>query len=371
MKKALQLSGKVNMVDQFCIPNILMLQALGYSVSVASDFSDPGSISKERAKEVVQRFDQLDVDVHDISFPRSLRIRSLFNAYKQVKLLFKTEHFDLVHCHSPIGAAVCRMAARKERKKGTKVIYTAHGFHFYKGAPIKNWLLYYPVEKVLGRYTDILITINKEDFERAKRKLHPKKIKYVPGVGVNTDTFFPGSGNGDKIREELGLRDSQLMILSVGELNENKNHERVIRAISGLGFVYVIVGKGKLDEKLSEVAKECGVDLRLMGYRSDVIDFYAAADVYVLPSIREGLNVSLMEAMASGLSVACGNIRGNVDLIEEPLFSPDKESEIKIAILKAVENKEEYGKRNREKIKGFSLEKINGMMHQIYKECEQ
>ncbi|MCR5047389.1 MAG: glycosyltransferase [Saccharofermentans sp.] len=366
MKKALQLTGKVNMIDQFCIPNIKLLQSLGYSVSVVSDFSDPGSITMERSEDLKRRLSDMDVQINDVSIPRSLSFRKVFSAYKETKRLIEKEKYELIHCHSPIGAAVCRMAAKEARKNGTQVIYTAHGFHFYKGAPIKNWVIYYIAEKILSIYTDVLITINKEDFERAKKRLNAGRVLYVPGIGVDTDRFNPEAGNKDRIRSELNLSSTQTMLLSVGELNKNKNHERVINAIKGMDIVYVIVGKGVLKERLEQVAKRNGVDLRLMGYRSDVSDFYAASDLYILPSIREGLNVSLMEAMASGVPVTCGGIRGNTDLVDRPLFNPNNTDEIRNAIEIALREGDSLVSKNLERIKGFDLETVNRVMKQVY-----
>ena len=195
--------------------------------------------------------------------------------------------------------------------------YTAHGFHFYNGAPLKNWLIFYPVEKCLSRYTDVLITINNEDYKRATEKFHAKKMFYISGAGVDVEKFAPRQSGRDKIRAELGLEDTDFMLLSVGELNENKNHASVIKAIAGKDITYVIVGKGDKEAELKTMADENNVDLRLTGYRNDVADFYDAADVYILPSIRKGLNVSLMEAMDSGLPVACSPIRCNTDLVDE------------------------------------------------------
>ena len=366
MKKALQLSGKVNMISQFCIPNIKLLQQLGYSVSVESDFTDPGTITRENSDEFRRGLEKINVSVYDISFPRSLNPLLLYSAYKNTRRIISREKFDLIHCHSPIGAAVCRLAARKERRNGTYVIYTAHGFHFYTGAPLKNWLIYYPVEKILSKHTDMLITINKEDYQRAQRKFKISRIEYVPGVGIDTERFFPGAGNREKIRSELGISDGKIMLLSVGELNKNKNHEMVIRALKGLDAEYVIVGKGQLEQRLRDVAKECGVSLHLTGFRNDVIDFYSAADVYVLPSIREGLNVSLMEAMACGLPVACSNIRGNVDLIDDPLFDPKNESELREAVVKAIDNREELSRKNLERIREYDLKNVEKIMYRLY-----
>ena len=159
------------------------------------------------------------------------------------------------------------------------------------------------------------------------------------------------------------------MVLSVGELNDNKNHASVIKAIAGMDLTYVIVGKGDKKEELQQLAEENKVDLRLTGFRTDVADFYDAADVYVLPSIREGLNVSLMEAMASGLACCCGNIRGNIDLLDEKdgvLFCPEKTDEIRKAIETALNNKVLLGRKNLEKIKSFSVKSVNKMMEKVY-----
>lgn len=249
-KKALQLASVASMIDQFTIPNIQILLDLGYKVDVVADFTHPGTITNERAEDLKRRLNDMGVRVVDIAIPRSLNPQAVTSAYKQVKKLIISEHYNLIHCHSPIGGVICRQAAITERKKGTKVIYTAHGFHFYDGAPLKNWIVFYPIEKWYSRFTDVLITINNEDYKRASEKFHAKKTVYIPGVGIDTEKFAPRKSGRDKIRKELGLQDSQVMLLSVGELNENKNHISVIRAIRGLDLVYVIVGKGDKKEEL-------------------------------------------------------------------------------------------------------------------------
>lgn len=369
-KKALQLASVASMIDQFNIPNIQILQSLGYSVDVVADFTNPGTITKERAEDLKTRLHDMGVRVFDIAIPRSLNPGAISSAYKEVKKLVSTEHYNLIHCHSPIGGVICRQAAKSERKKGTKVIYTAHGFHFYDGAPLKNWLIFYPIEKHYSRYTDVLITINKEDYKRASEKFHAKKTVYVSGIGVDTEKFAPRQSGLERIRAEMGLTDDQTLLLSVGELNENKNHSSVIKAVAEMkNIVYVIVGKGEKDEELRALAEEHGVDLRLTGFRNDVADFYDAADVYILPSFREGLNVSLMEAMASGCSISCGKIRGNTDLIEneECLFDPMDTEAIKNAITYAVGHKDELSKKNLEIIRSFDLSTVQDLTSEIYR----
>ena len=369
-KKALVLASVASMIDQFNRDNIALLQSLGYSVDVLADFSDPGNITVDRAGIFAKELDDAGVEVFDVAVPRALDPKAILSAYKKVKEVALNGRYDLMHCHSPIGGAIARVAFRKLRKAGTGVIYTAHGFHFYKGAPLKNWIVFYTTERWLSRFTDVLITINKEDFARAKSKFHARETKYVPGIGIDVQRFA-GPHKGNEIRKELGIPEERTMILSVGELNKNKNHETVIRALQGMDVTYVIVGKGVLDVHLKQVAEECGVDTRFTGFRSDIVDFYDAADLFILPSIREGLNVSLMEAMASGLPVACSRIRGNVDLVDEDkggvLFDPKSVESVSSGIKKVLSADRHIMSRfNLEKIEYFSRDKVREQMSEIY-----
>ena len=260
------LASVASMIDQFNMPNIRLLQSLGYHVDVVADYKNPGNISEERAAGLIKRLETHNAHAIDIAVPRSLNPRSVISAYRKVRELIVTEQYDLIHCHSPIGGAITRLAARNERKKGTRVIYTAHGFHFYTGAPLKNWLVFYPIEKWLSRYTDVLITINREDYQRAVAKFKARKTVYIPGIGVDTGKFGTGK-HGDKIRKELGLNESSIMLLSVGELNDNKNHETVIRALGDMKtkgelpneLYYFIVGKGSKEEELKYLINQCGL----------------------------------------------------------------------------------------------------------------
>lgn len=311
--------------------------------------------------------------VYELSCTRSPLDQGNRKAVGEIRELVTKNHYDIVHCHTPVAAACTRMACKEVRKKGTRVIYTAHGFHFYQGAPLQNWATFYPVEKSLSKYTDVLITINTEDYERAKKEFRALRTEYVPGVGVDTAKFAPADGT-SKIREEFGIAEDQRVILSVGELNENKNHESVIRALSALpeNYVYVIVGSGGRKQYLEELAEQLHLKERVLltGHRDDVVDFYHAADMYILPSLREGLNVSLMEAMASGLPCAAGRIRGNTDLIDEKggaLFNPRSVEEIGQAIQRIMSaDRSKMGTWNMEKVRKFSSEEVIGKMLAIY-----
>ena len=347
---------------------------IGFFKSLIKDLIDNGSvvdIACGEPERVPSCFNEWGCFVYPIDCSRLPIKNGNIKAIKQIKEIVEKEKYDIVHCHTPIAAAYTRLACKSLRKKNmVKVIYTAHGFHFYAGAPLMNWLVYYPIEKWLSRYTDVLITINNEDYFRAKKKFRAVRIEYVPGVGIDVDRFIPCTEGRERIRNEMGLSSERVVLLSVGELNDNKNHERVIRAIEGLDITYVIAGAGYLKERLELIAKELKVDVRLVGYRKDVKDFYNAADFYILPSKREGLNVSLMEAMACGLPCLVGRIRGNVDLIEDSLggclFNPLNEKDIRLAIEKELNNSCGQGAYNRVKIKSFCMNRIIHAMKSIY-----
>lgn len=328
--KALMLASVASMIDQFNMDNISILIDLGYEVHVIADFVDGGTISKERIENLKARLADMGVIIFHVAIPRKITaISQIIIAYKEVKDLCDVNRYRIVHCHSPIGGVVARMAARDIRKKGTKVIYTAHGFHFYDGAPKKNWLMFYPVEKECSRLTDVLITINKEDYNRAKKSFHAKETMYVPGVGVDTDKFSSGLIDIALKRNELGVEKNQYMFLSVGELSKRKNHEVVIKALSKIDTVdykYFIVGKGELEKYLEDLVKALGLENKvyLLGYRTDVSELCQAADLFIFPSHQEGLPVALMEAIACKTNVICSNIRGNVDLVLDDAYLFDE-----------------------------------------------
>ena len=202
------------------------------------------------------------------------------------------------------------------------MIYTAHGFHFYTGAPLKNWLLYYPVEWLCAHWTDALITINKEDYERARKHMHARRVEYVPGVGIDTRRFLEAKADRAAKRREIGVPEAATLLISVGELNRNKNHAVVIQALAKLNnrsIHYAIAGIGPLRDTLEHLADSLGVtaQVHLLGYRKDVPELYQAADICVFPSIREGLPVAVMEAMAAGLPFVAAENRGTRDLLTD------------------------------------------------------
>ncbi|WP_288222082.1 glycosyltransferase family 4 protein [uncultured Clostridium sp.] len=295
--------------------------------------------------------------------------------YKELKKIIDNNEFDIIHCHTPVGGVLARLAARNSRREGTKVIYTAHGFHFFKGASIINWVLFYPIEKFCARYTDVLITINQEDYKRAQN-FKANKIVYVPGVGINTNKFEKLNIDRVKKREMLGILESQKILLSVGELSKRKNHEVVIKALNKLNdpnIVYIICGQGNLDMHLEKKAKEFNVNLKLLGFRKDILEICRISDIFVFPSKQEGLPVAVMEAMASGLPVVCSDIRGNSDLISNNvggyLFKLNDTDMLAHEISKLIDDKElciKMAKNNLIKIKEFDIRNVKIIMEEIY-----
>lgn len=375
--KALVVASVASMIQQFNMHNIQLLLDQGYIVEVVCNCKEGNTISDEKVKEMVRELAEKGVSVTHVPIPRKIYdIKGIFKSIKQIRKMCKKEKYTLMHCQSPIGSVVARAAAIKARKNGMKVIYTAHGFHFYKGAPKKNWIIFYPIEKVFSYVTDVLITINKEDYTFAKKHMNAKQVEYLPGVGIDTEKFWLENFDEETKRTELGITKNDLMILSVGELNKNKNQEVIIRAIAKLNdsrIHYFIAGRGDKEEYLRNLAKSLGVNLQLLGYRTDIIELLNIADIFALPSLREGLSVALMEAMSAGLPCIVSRIRGNVDLIEEGksgyLCEPDDVDGFKNRIGELMfksKKKTEFSKFNRERITFFDIKKINDKMKLIY-----
>lgn len=375
--KALVVASVASMIQQFNMHNIQLLLDQGYIVDVVCNCKEGNTISDEKVKEMVRELAEKGVSVTHVPIPRKIYdIKGIFKSIKQIRKMCKKEKYALMHCQSPIGSVVARAAAIKARKNGMKVIYTAHGFHFYKGAPKKNWIIFYQIEKVFSYVTDVLITINKEDYTFAKKHMNAKQVEYLPGVGIDTEKFWLENFDEETKRAELGITKNDLMILSVGELNKNKNQEVIIRAIAKLNdsrIHYFIVGRGDKEEYLRNLAKSLGVNLQLLGYRTDIIELLNTADIFALPSLREGLSVALMEAMSAGLPCIVSRIRGNVDLIEEGkggyLCEPDDVDGFKNRIGELMfksKKKTEFSKFNRERITFFDIKEINDKMKLIY-----
>lgn len=377
MKKMLMISSVVSMIDQFNMSNIEILKKLGYEVHVASNFETGSTSSKKRVEEFKKELTEMNIPYFQVDFSRSIgNISSNIHVYKQIKRLIKENNYNFIHCHSPIGGVVGRIAAHNTN---TPVIYTAHGFHFFKGGPLKNWM-FYPMEKFLANYTDVLITINHEDYYRAKKYFKAKKIEYIPGVGVDTKKYENMVIDKEAVRERIGIPKNAIMLFSVGELCKRKNHETTIRAfakVNNKNLYYIICGKGELDEYLKNLCKELSVEerVKLLGYRTDISELCKASDIYLFPSTREGLGLAAIEGMSSGLPLISSYINGIKDYTEngktgfclDP-FDIDGFSNAIETLAKSSELRATIGKYNQEVVRNFDIEKVEEIMNRIYNE---
>lgn len=375
MKKALIIATVGGFIASFELNDVKILQKYGYEVHGASNFKDLQSKAQQT------KIRDSGMICHQIDFERSPFRRATPAAYMQLKKLLQEEDFELLHCHTPMGGVIARMAGRKARKQGRlKIIYTAHGFHFFKGAPVRNWLLYYPIEKWMSRYTDILITINHEDYERAKRKLHAKKVRYIPGAGIDTEKFSNDGTKRRQLRREFGLPKDAFVLLSVGELNVNKNFEVIIQAIAKANcseIYYVICGEGPLKQHLQDVADSLHISdkVLLLGYRSDIQEIYQVADLFAFPSLREGLGLAAIEAMACGLPLLTSDRHGIRDYSQNGItgyaYHPKDIEGFARGIKTLMEDaklRRKMGRYNRRTVKKYDIKNVGKMMENIYEE---
>ena len=353
-------------ISKFHIPYLKMFQEAGWETAVAArnDYESSSDC----------KIPFCDT-YYDVLFERSPFKIANIKAFLRLKEIVEQGEYDIIHCHTPVGAILTRLAAIKARKQGTKVFYTAHGFHFYKGAPLKNWLLYFPAEWLCAHFTDVLVTINQEDYVLAQKHMKAKKVAYVPGVGINLEKFGNSSIDVAQKRNELNIPSDALVVLSVGELIKRKNHQLVIRAIAQMenkNIHYVLAGEGGEREQLLALSTQLGIQDRvhLLGYRTDINELVGASDIFCLPSIHEGLPVALMEAMARGMPCAVSRIRGNIDLIDEKggtFFSVDSVQECESAILDLTNaDRTQMRQHNTNVIRGYSLETVLEKMRNLY-----
>lgn len=355
MKKILIVCTTDSMIWNFLIPHIQNMESKGYQVecacSITGDFFD---LLKNK----------FGFKMHEVGFERSPFNLKNVSAFRHLNALVKKGGFDTLFCHEPVGGAMSRIVGHINH---CKVIYMAHGFHFYKGAPSKMKLFYW-VEKTLARWTDVLVTINQEDY-MASLKFAAKQKVLTNGIGVDT-TKFLYAPDATYIRKELGLYEDEVVLLSVGELIERKNHEVVIRALNSLKnpkVHYAIAGDGEIKDKLINLVKELNLEanVHFLGYRRDINKLCNSADVFVMPSLQEGLSVALMEAMSCGKPIVASRIRGNVDLIDEgkggflvEVKNPDAYS---AAFKQLLDNRHLWammGKYNMNKVKQFDIKVV-------------
>jgi len=350
----------------FHLPYMQWFQEQGYEVHVCA------RNDTEEMIPIVPFCDRY-IDLPFERFPLSI---GNTRVYQRLRQLIEGEEYALIHSHTPVGGMIARLCARAARRQGTRMIYTAHGFHFFKGAPLRNWLLYYPVERFLARHTDLLITINREDHQRA-RKFCARQAALVRGVGIDLQRFEEPV-DAATVREGIGIPGDAQVIITVGEHIPRKNHETVLRAMALLpDALLLFCGAGELTGSLKALARELDIDRRVLflGFRRDVVTLLKAADLFFFPSFQEGMPVSLMEAMAAGLPCAVSRVRGNADLIRKgeggllrkPMDASGFAEDIRI-MLADPSMRRAMGDKNRRNIQAYGLEQVRAHMAELYDE---
>ena len=379
-KQVLIIAGTGSMISQFNMTNIEVLEELNYKIDVAFDIYHGNNIDEQEKERFKKELKDRNIDVHQIDFSRSfLNIFGHIKAYKQIDELRKNNHYDIVHAHMPISSFLTRLVFRKERKNGTKVMYTAHGFHFFKDAPFINWLLYYPIEYIASYWTDTLILINKEDYALAKSKMHAKEVVYTPGIGVDVQRFSNAKANKTSILKGINIPGNNFILLSVGELINKKNQVSMIEAMHKLNnknISLLIVGIGEDEKKLRELINKYNLqdNIKLLGYRKDVEKLCKITDAFIHIPTREGLGIAPLEAMAAGLPIIASDLNGIKDYAVNNVtginVNPRSIEQIANAINKVYTDekfRKECSKNNKEIVKKFSKEESKKVIEKVYK----
>lgn len=369
--KVLFIATYGDFLSTFELSNICLWQSLGCEVHCAANFS-----SKEYNRKISNLKD-IGVMLHEVDFLRKPIKRQNLVAYKTLVGIIKKEKIDVVDCHNAIIGVFARLAAEHCNVK--YVIYTAHGFAFYSGCKSKSAKIFSIVENVMAKKTDLLITINNEDYHMASLKMKVRdKAIYVPGVGLDTHGIQSLPSKRKIYCDELTIPSKSQIFLMVGELIQRKNHETALRAFAKLenkDCYLVVCGIGELEHYLEELCAQLQISerVRFVGYRLDVKSMMRSFDCFLFPSLQEGLPVALMEAMAAGMSCIVSDIRGNNDLIKSGsggyLFKPNDVQQLTAYMDKVLLDshlKSSMGCFNQEKIKAFDKENVQSRMLQEY-----
>ena len=373
MKKALMLAPMGSVHRRFNQANIAALQSLGLQVELCANFEN-GNGPEIHNQSFVEECEIRGIKTHSIPFARHSLTGSL-KCLSQLKELLSREQYDLVHTHTETGGLLLKLAHSEKRK--SKFIFTPHGMSFWKGSSLKSQLVYRPLERWICSAMDMNIGMNMEEVENLEQ-WNKRTAHYVHGVGLNVARMQNPSRSREQMREEFGLAESDKFIASIGELDDNKNHITVIKALATLGrkdFKYVVCGVGPNKDMLLAEAECTGLkeNVILAGYRSDIPDVLNAADIFVFPSFHEGMPVSALEAMACSLPVVCSAIRGNVDVVKDGdngyLFKPSDVDTLSRQIALLMDNealRQQMGAKNKEIVREFSLEAVTEELKAIY-----
>lgn len=360
-------------ITSFSSSSIYAAHKLGMRFIHAANWSET---SAEQIKSLEK---ENDITICNVPISRSPFSLSNIEAFKQLCRIVKENNVEYIHCNTPVGGLLGRLVGKKCGVK--KVIYQAHGFHFYKGAPMINWTVYYFIERILARFTDAIVTMNGEDYANAQ-KFHLRnkgKVYNVHGVGIDLSEYYGIQQYRERKRRDLGFKDDDIVLISMGDLIARKNYIIAIEAIfkcKDPNIHYLICGKGEELEKLKQLAKDLGVhkQVYLLGYRTDIKELLAAADIFFFTTLQEGMPRSMMEAMAAGLPCVASNIRGNVDLIENRkggfLCAPTDSDSFANAIVKLAESsklRHEMSENNVMSIKKYDIRVVEKEIERIFR----
>lgn len=367
-KKILYVATSDIHLTTFHLPYLKWLSEMGYIVEIAAE--QRGGFSIDCVHQA-----------HWMPFPRKLVSIQNIKTYRRLKDLIDAGDYNLIHCHTPIPSALTRLASRRWRKKGGKLLYTAHGFHFYRGAPIKNWIFYYPIEWILSAFTDTIITINKADFDYIDGRMRHNQSFMIPGIGVQTDRFRPVTKEDrHKFREELGFADDDFILLYVAEFIPRKNHQFLIDALPGIlrqipNVKLLFAGRGELLEKCeAQIASQnLGDAVHFLGFRSDIPKLAAIADVAVSSSRHEGLGLALVEQMLCQTPCIASEDRGHREFVidgETGFLFPQRDTKaFQERVLEMFNNcdlRSKLGRSARDCALEFSIDKSLEEMKNIY-----
>lgn len=346
------------------------LQKKGYEVHAAA--------SPARGQKAV--LENKGIVCWEVDFPRRPISYKIVKAKKQIQRILEQEQFKGVHVHTPIPSFLTRFCLRK--REVTKVLYTVHGYHFYKGSKILNWLIFFPIEKIASKWTDGKIVINKEDLDTAQKKLgfeFGENLFFVDGVGIELNEF-QNFEKKNYFKLKRGLREKDLVVVCIAEFTKNKNHqflldvwEKVNQKVKNAHLF--LIGDGFLKKALQNkvFAKELK-NVHFLGYRQDIAEILKETDVVVLTSLREGLPRNIMEAMATKTPVIAFNIRGCKDLVyhNKTGFLVEKQNkkdfEEKLTrLLLDHELRKQMGIQANKEVQKYSVEKIIPKIEAIYK----
>lgn len=371
--KALLLAPMGSVHRRFNKANINALQTLGYEVELCANFEN-GDGPEIHNQDFVEECESKGVRTRSIPFVRHSLTGSL-KSLPQLKKLLLERGYDIIHTHTETGGLLLRLAQRQKGK--SRYIYTPHGMSFWKGSNCKSQLVYKPLEHWICSGMDINLGMNMEEMECLKH-WNRESAAYVHGVGLNLDKMQNPVRIREDVRHEFELNEGEKLIVSIGELDDNKNHITVIKALSQLtirDFKYIICGVGPNKTMLQEIAEELELSNNIIfaGFRTDIPDILNAADIFVFPSYHEGMPVSALEAMACGLPIICSKIRGNVDIVKDGengfLFEPTDSELLSNHIATLLEDSEKgrsMGRVNRERVKEFSLQNVTEELKEIY-----